>query len=483
MTGYAAPLFVAVFTIPFIIEGMGTDRFGVLTLAWIFFSYMGLLDFGLSRALTKIVAERLGSGSEQEIPSIIRSALFLMLITGVIILFCVFPILPYLIEHGLNIHSPIYTETLQSFRALTLFTPLLLVSIGMKGVLDAHQRFDLSNSVRIPFGIYTFVSPLFILPFSQSLYPILLAFLAGRFIVCAVQLVFCIRIVPGLFSKASLNPPEIVSLIRFGGWMTISNVVNPVIVYIDRFLISSLISVTAVAYYATPSEIVTKLLMISGAMIAVFFPAFSTSCVQNKAHMLRLFTHGLHYLVLIMFPPTFFIAAFSMEGLTLWIDAEFARNSAIVLQTLAAGVFVLAMGQLPGSLIQGSGRPDLTAKLHIIELPVYLLLLTASIKMFGINGAAAAWLIRNSADTLILFAISKNIPAERQTNKRFRFVIAFICLSFAVTFGLDQLSFKIIHFITTLFIFGILSWTVLLDRDARERVKNRFGRKPASAKG
>jgi O-antigen/teichoic acid export membrane protein len=41
-------------------------------------------------------------------------------------------------------------------------------------------------------------------------------------------------------------------LIRFGGWMTVANVINPIMVQMDRFLIGALLSTAAVAYYTTP---------------------------------------------------------------------------------------------------------------------------------------------------------------------------------------------------------------------------------------
>ena len=62
---------VAVVTIPALIGRLGTDRFGVLTLAWILLGYFSLFDLGLGRALTKMVAEQLGLGQERDIPGLV----------------------------------------------------------------------------------------------------------------------------------------------------------------------------------------------------------------------------------------------------------------------------------------------------------------------------------------------------------------------------------------------------------------------------
>ena len=53
----AFPALVGLVTIPSIIQGLGVDRFGVLTLAWMIIGYFSFLDFGLGRAVTKFAAE------------------------------------------------------------------------------------------------------------------------------------------------------------------------------------------------------------------------------------------------------------------------------------------------------------------------------------------------------------------------------------------------------------------------------------------
>src|SRR5260370_29918319 len=68
---------VAVFCIPILIRGLGTERFGVLTLAWALIGYASLFDFGVSRALTQLVAKKLGVGQEREIPSLAWTSLVL----------------------------------------------------------------------------------------------------------------------------------------------------------------------------------------------------------------------------------------------------------------------------------------------------------------------------------------------------------------------------------------------------------------------
>ena len=53
--------------------------------------------------------------------------------------------------------------------------------------------------------------------------------------------------------------------------MTISNILSPIMLFLDRFIMGAVISVTSVAYYATPYEMVTKLGIIPGSLVTALF--------------------------------------------------------------------------------------------------------------------------------------------------------------------------------------------------------------------
>src|SRR5258708_26912936 len=78
LVGTAFPLLVAIFCIPVLKRSLGTDRLGVISLAWVVIGYFGFFDLGLSRALTKLVAEKLGQARPAEIPTLIWTSLALM---------------------------------------------------------------------------------------------------------------------------------------------------------------------------------------------------------------------------------------------------------------------------------------------------------------------------------------------------------------------------------------------------------------------
>ncbi|MDA8429806.1 MAG: flippase [Geobacteraceae bacterium] len=406
LVGQILPLLVGIVTIPMLIKGLGTERFGVLTLAWMVIGYFSLFDLGLGRALTHIIAQRLGKEEARELPGLVWTALVIMAVMGVIGGGIAGALSPYLIAKVFKMPDQLRPETLQAFYILSASIPIVVISSGCVGILTAYQRFDLINAVRAPLGLTNFIVPLLVLPFSTSLVPITLLLAVSRLVSCVAQYWLCARVMPSLRMKKRFIPGAVKPLFGFGGWMTVSNIIGPLMVYLDRFVIGAVISVTAVAYYATPYEMVTKLWIISGALVTSLFPAFAASNKSDAGRTVQLISKSIAAIFILIFPIVLIIVTFSQEGLMLWLGKDFANNSATVLQWLAAGVFINCLAQVIYTLIQGQGRPDLTAKIHLLELAFYLPLLWWILKQYGIVGAAIAWTLRVVVDAILLMWVA-----------------------------------------------------------------------------
>lgn len=467
LLGNAAPTAMAIFFIPILVRGLGKERFGVLTLAWALIGYASLFDLGLGRALTQLVARKLGEGKEQEIPSLAWTSLTLMLVLGLAGTLAVFLISPWLVGRGLNVSAALQRETLQSSWLLGLSIPFVITTAGLRGLFEAHHRFGLVNWLRIPMGLLTFGGPVLVLPFSRSLVPVVTSLVVGRIAAWAAHLL-CLRVLPEFGRSIVWERSAVGPLLRFGGWMTVSNVVGPLMVTLDRFLIGALASMTAVAYYVTPYEVVTKFLVLPGALAGVMFPAFSASFVQDRERTAVLFSRSVKSLFLTLFPAMLCTVALAKDGLTLWLGAEFAQHSYRVLQVLAVGVFINSVAYAPTTLLHGVGRPDLTATLHLIELPLYLASLWWLISRRGIEGAAFAWSARVAVDALLAFALARRfLPRKSRIKLRTALLPATALLVMALATQLQDPIVKAVFLFGVIVCFAVVAWFRILTPEER----------------
>lgn len=415
LIGLGAPLLVAVGTIPVLIHQLGPSRFGLLTLIWAVVSYFGLFDLGLGRALTQQLAVVFANKEYKKVGPLVGTATLLMTMLGVVAGVLMAAAASWGV--GLIHDVPDRQEAVNAVYAMALAMPFIVLTSGFRGILEAQHAFGTINLIRLPMGLFTFLGPLAVVLYGGGprLDYIAWVLVAGRVMACVIHAYYAWRVLPkehgALNWQADLLKPLCIS----GGWMTMSNIISPFMGYIDRFIIGGILSAAAVAYYATPQELVTKLWIIPSALTAVLFPTFAVQMMQRNQQSWLLFKQAVRWLYFLLLPITVVLVLFAHEILTWWVGLAFASNSAVLLQIFSLGIFINCIAHVPFTLIQSAGMPRLTALIHAVELPFFIVVLWWLTLKYGLIGAAAAWLLRMTIDTVLMFVVS--IPLMGQPIK------------------------------------------------------------------
>jgi O-antigen/teichoic acid export membrane protein len=159
LLGQMLPMAVAVVAIPPLVRALGVARFGVLSLAWIVVGYFSLFELGIGRALTKLVADKLGANEEHSIPPLAWTSLLLMFLLGALGGLVAFTISPWLVHRALKVPLELQAETLRGFYLLALSIPIVITTSGLRSILEAQQRFRILNLIRIPLSIFSVAGP------------------------------------------------------------------------------------------------------------------------------------------------------------------------------------------------------------------------------------------------------------------------------------------------------------------------------------
>lgn len=472
LIGQAVPLLVGVFTIPYVVHGLGTDRFGLLSLAWVIMGYFTIFDLGLGRATTKYVAEAMGKGESDEVAKIVWTAANSQMILGLMGAIVLFGITDLLVENALNIPQHLLEEAKDTFHLIALSVPLVLVSGSFKGTLEASQRFDLINAITIPSSTLSFLLPVVGLYLGLGLPGIVALILLARFATLVAFIVVVILIIPQ-FRRVSVSLDLFFRLFAFGGWVSITSILGPILVYLDRFLIGSLLTIAAVAYYTAPYEVVTRLWIITASLTMTLFPAFSAlEAAKDRQHVGTLFARSIKYVLVTTGPIVVLVIAYSKEILQVWLGGDFATESTLAMQILAFGVLINSLAYTPFTLLQGTGRPDIPAKLHMIELPVYVGVAWIFVSEFGVAGAAGAWTLRVVLDAFLLFIttfkvyrLSSSILVENNTKPAVIGLFIFGCTTYIlkIIFYPFSMTIHILLSIGLLALFAWYAWNYVLD--------------------
>ena len=468
LAGHLFPALAAIFSIPILINALGADGFGVMALAWMVSGYFGLLDLGVGRALTKLLSEKLGRDDLEDIPDLIWTALMLTAVVGLVGALGLSLASSTLVDDVLTIPPAMRDEVELSFLILAMSVTIVICNSAMRGILESYQRFDLINFVRVPIGSLMFLGPILVLPFSEKLPYIVGALVLTRLLELGLNTFFCIRVVPELLKNIRLKHSYVRMFLSFGGWMTISSIIAPLMTYVDRFLIGTLISLSAIAYYVTSHELITRMRVIPGAIVGVVFPSLASLIGINSSKVKDIYFSGIKYTFILVFPIVMIVFIFAREGLSLWLGDEFSLRGTTVLQLLSVGALISSFSYFPFAAMHAAGRPDLTAKLHLIEAPVYIIMAWILIVRFGIEGAALAWVLRTIVDSFILFYLAGlelkiNYPVSRILQIAF-IVGAFLLLSMLLP---QEIYFKMGFASIGLFLLFTYSWKKLITADDR----------------
>jgi len=412
--GNVLPLLAGLTLFPMIISAYGLERFGLLTLAWSLVGYFGLFDLGLSRALTQQVSMLLAREEDAiDIAELVRTSFRLMWILGLFGGAVLWLAVPFIVTNVLHVSVLLRAETLLAFSVLSISIPIVVHTSALRGILESLHLFKEASLIRMVMGVGTFLGPFLASFFSKSLVGAIYALILVRIIVWILHVV-CVKRSDILNPiTASFHRRWIKPLFQFGSWMTLSNIIGPLMVYLDRFVIASMLGVASVAYYVAPYEVVTKLLVVPVAISGVLFPLFSQHFSSQPNIVINMLDKGVRYVLLLLFPASIILVAFSPQWLGLWLGSSFSLESSGVVTWLVAGVLVNSAAQIVFAKVQGAGRSDLTAKLHLLELLPYLLLLWILLKEYGVVGAAMAWCVRASVDFLGLVYIAYRLHFKR----------------------------------------------------------------------
>src|ERR1700730_16556199 len=194
LSGQVLTLLVALAAMPFIVRGLGHERFRVLSIVWAVLGSLTLLDLGLSRSTTKFVAECLGRGDVQKFPSLFWTSLWSQLLIGIVGAVLMAALVPHLVDRYLKLSAAIGGETKSSFLILAASFPVVLGGNSIRGVLEAAQRFDVVNYVRIPTMMCMFLFPAIGMQIGLSLPAIVFLLALSRLGAALVYLAVCLRL-------------------------------------------------------------------------------------------------------------------------------------------------------------------------------------------------------------------------------------------------------------------------------------------------
>ncbi|MCQ4191038.1 oligosaccharide flippase family protein, partial [Methylocystis suflitae] len=229
LVGALLPMGVSLLTIPIYIRLVGDARFGVLAVLWSFLGYFGLFDLGLGRATAQRIAA-LGDSSSERIASTFWTALAMNAALGLVGGILIWPTSKFFFEHVMSMGADLRSELVSGLPWLTLAVPLMTISGVLGGALQGRAQFLEMNIISISGSVLIQILPLTVAwswgPDLAWLIPSVIL----TSLLSAIVMFWRCKIHVFHDHAPSISGDQAKSLLLFGGWVTISSMVGPLMV-------------------------------------------------------------------------------------------------------------------------------------------------------------------------------------------------------------------------------------------------------------
>lgn len=395
---------VLLVAMPPLVSHLGVQAFGLYALAWSVIGYLAYLELGVSRSATQFVSKYLSQKNGTRVRQAATTAVLSNLCIGMISSVAVVVLTPMLTQTIFHIPIELRGQAKLVFYSVALGVPAVMLQAVFRAIAASYQEFGVINIVNAVGTAVQFALACFLawkgfgvgaVVFSTVVIRIGFAFSYG---------VLVFGLVPRLFHPTDFHLGELRKLLSFGGWVTISQLILQMLTYLDRILLASFVSLSAVTFFTVPFEGITRLRVIPSGMMATVYPAMTESTeIQARSKLQALYENSVRYILFLLLPLICFLVVFGKDVLAVWMGGAFAARSALVFQILAVGFFLNSLAFVSYHAIQAMERPDAVGKYHLIVLPVYIGLSVFLISHWGISGAAVAASLRFGLDAFVLF--------------------------------------------------------------------------------
>jgi O-antigen/teichoic acid export membrane protein len=398
LLGFLVPSLLGLIAVPIYLALIGTERFGVMALAWLVLGYFGMFDLGLGRATAQRIAALRDAGPEERTTAL-GTSLAANLAIGTAGAALLYPVGWYLFGHVFDLTPAMRVEAVQALPLLVIALPIATTVGVLSGALMGREKFLEINRISVlSTALFQFL-PLAVAWMTGPELPIVMAAaIAARLIGIAMLWRACRREF-GPVRRSHWDSSQLRRLLSFGGWVTLTAIFGPLLVFSDRFLIGSMIGAVAVTIYTIPLDAMRRLTGAAQALANALFPRLALAHDKEAAKLSRSAV-GVIYAA---FTPIVAAGLVVMDpAMHLWLGQKIGGEAAPLARLFLIATWLNCFALVPFARLQAQGRPDIVAKVHVAETPFYLLALWIALDRFGLTGAAWVYLCRIAADTLLL---------------------------------------------------------------------------------
>lgn len=375
---------------PVLIHNMGTDQYGILLLVWSVTGILGLVGFGFGEATLRYVAHYFGEGSIAGVNRIMGATLSFYLVICIVVCIGLFTAAPLVV--GLfNIPPSEHHLVGWLLRLSAVVFSLNAVSLTYGAIPMALHRYDISSKVGVIQNVVRSVGYILLAVTKFGILHIILWDVATQAATLIAQAAIVRRISPGVKLLPSLSFAGLREIVGFSVFSFLTFAFHKVQREAGKIILGAQLGPSPVAYLGTPDNVAQRLHMIVASGSETLMPRFSANRDSKMAR--ALFGNGTWASLVISLVLLLPMVVLLPDFLRLWINPEFARESAALGQLVALSYITQGAYAPAATFFRGTGRPWLVTVVIFFAGLVTLLGSLLLIRKYGVIGVGYAYVL------------------------------------------------------------------------------------------
>lgn len=372
---------------PFIVHSLGDRMYGVWALAATLAGYYGILDLGLSSAVSRYLAAALGAGDEDECNRVFNTSLRIFSALAVVI-FAVGCITAAV--------SPWFCKTPQEaaifWKLILLVSFTLALSFPIKvfmGILEAHLRFDRTTGIEILSLFVRNALILLVLLLGFKVVALAWAILIASLPISAAYVYYAYKDLPFLrISWGKWEWSTVRILFSYSVFSLIARLADVLRFQVDTVLVASFVGLAAVTHYRIAGALTEYYMGIVMAAVGVVTSVFSRQAGgKDFVALKKTFFFASKISVCISSFVGFGLLAWGKPFITRWMGPQYL-DAYPCLVVLVLGVMI-ALWQMPSvALLYGISKHKFLALFTSVEALANLFLSLFLVRKYGMFGVA-----------------------------------------------------------------------------------------------
>lgn len=384
--------------VPFYIDLMGVESYGVVGIFVTLQAVFLILDMGLTQSISRELA-RLSviEGGFQRMAATFRTMEMVYWGVAVLVAVCV-ALLSYPIAfYWVNTEGLTKEQVLRSLLLIALVIGLRWPVSLYIGGLNGLQRQVEVNKYMAVFATVQGVGALAVLRFIA---PTLITFFSWQAFVAAIQFFYfrrCIAQAVGLKSSVSFDFAVLREIWRFAAGMTGISLLTTVLTQLDKILLSKVLSLKEFGFYmfaATVASVIVR-------AVAPLFTAYSPKLTALVAHRqqeeeAKTYHQGCQLMAVLIVPAALVFVFFGYDIVLFWTrDVVLAKATSMIVALLVLGNMFNGFMTIPYALQLAHGWTRLALYQNIIGVLFLAPAIYFLSREYGGLGAAFAWMLLN----------------------------------------------------------------------------------------